>query len=49
MGEFCCLGETVGARGGVIDSVTTRITSGWSKFRKLVSLLASCITIDGSW
>ena len=40
---FCCLCETIGYKGegSVLDSVTTKITSGWSNFRYLNPLLAS--------
>ena len=33
--KFCYLGDTIGARGSVEDSVTARIKSGWNKFREL--------------
>ena len=39
--KFCYLGDTIGARGGAEDSVTTRVRSGWNKFRELLPLLAS--------
>ena len=39
--KFCYLGDTIGARGGVEDSVTARIKSGLNKFRELLPLLAS--------
>ena len=39
--KFCYLGDTIGARGSVEDSVTARIKSGWNKFRELLPLLAS--------
>ena len=35
------LGDTIGARVIAVDNVATRIRSGWSKFRDLVSLLAN--------
>ena len=35
------LGVTIGAREDVVASVITKTRSGWSKFRDLVSLLAS--------
>ena len=35
------LGDTIQARGSAVDSVITRISSEWSMFRDLVSLLAS--------
>ena len=38
---FFYYGDIIGARGGKIDSVITRIRSGWSKFRDLVPLLTS--------
>ena len=37
----CWLRNTVGVRRGAVDSVITRIKSGWSKFRDLVPLLVS--------
>ena len=33
--------DTIGARGGVFDSVITRIRNGWCKFWDLVPLLTS--------
>ena len=39
--RFCYLGDTIGSRGGAVDSITARIRSGWNKFRDLVPLLAS--------
>ena len=39
--KFCYLGDMIGARGCAVDSALTRIRSGLSKFRDLVSLLAS--------
>ena len=41
MEKFCCLGDIIGARGGAFDSVITSISSGWFKFKDLVSMLAS--------
>ena len=35
------LDHTIGARRGAVDSVKTRIMSGWSKFWHLVPLLTS--------
>ena len=32
VGKFCYLGDTIGATGGVEDSVTARIKSGWNRF-----------------
>ena len=40
---FFYLGETIGAKGGVVDGVVTNIRSRRSKFRDLVPLLASRI------
>ena len=37
--KFCYLGDTIGARGGAEDSVTTRIRSAWGKFRELLPVL----------
>ena len=39
--EFCYLGDTIGARGGTADSVIRKIRRRWSKFRDLVSFVAS--------
>ena len=39
--SFCYLGDTIGARRGVLGSAIRRIRSGWFKFRDLVPLLAS--------
>ena len=41
VGNFCYLGSTIGATVGAVDSVITRIKSGWCKFRDFVPLLAS--------
>ena len=38
---FYHLGDTIGARGGAVGSVITRIRSAWSMFKDLVSLLSS--------
>ena len=38
---FCCIDDTTGPKVGAVDSVTTRISSRWNKFRDLVSLLTS--------
>ena len=46
--KFCYPGDTIGARGGVEDSLTARIKSGWNKFRKLLPLLASRVTFTFS-
>ena len=35
------LGNTLGARGSTVNSVITKVRSGWSKFRNLVPLLTS--------
>ena len=34
-------GDPIGSRRGAVDSVITKIRSGWSKFRDVVPLLAS--------
>ena len=37
LGKFFYLGDTIGARGGAVDSVITRICSGWNNFSAFVS------------
>jgi len=39
--QFCYLGDTISARGGVDCSITVRIRSAWHKFRELLPLLTS--------
>ena len=39
--KYCYLHNTMGARGGAIDSFITRIRSEWNKSRDLATLLTS--------
>ena len=39
--QFCYLGDTLDANGGVESAVTARIRSGWKKFRELAPFLTS--------
>ena len=39
--KFCNLGGTIGARGGAVDSIRTKISNSWSKPRYLLPLLTS--------
>ena len=39
--SFCYLGDTIGAGGGCVLSVITRIRSAWGKFRELLPILTS--------
>ena len=36
--KFCYLEYVIGAGGGVEESVTTRVRSGWKQFRELLPI-----------
>ena len=48
MEKFCYHGNTIGAKGGAVDSVITKIRSEWFKFRDSVFSLASRALTSGA-
>ena len=39
--KFCCLGDTIVARGGVEEASRARVRCAWAKFRELAPILTS--------